>query len=421
MISSTYKVRFTPLLLLLMIGVSAHAQPDRLWQEKHYSIQDTAHQNSLWGSIGFNLQSNTISNALFNQSIFDGTVNPETSAALRTLPSDSRTLINAGFSGDLWYKHKTKKGFSWLLGFSADERALGNLPSGLVQLYFEGNAPFEGERVPLGPGKVHYWSYQGLGLGIEFDRGGWRSGATVNVLKLGRYQSIETGSDSYLFTENYGQFIEASVDLDWRTTSTAQNKVSAWYGTGFQTDLYLSYAPADAASSLSLQLIDVGMMHFSGLQRNTVQYDTLYQGIAVNDVLNAQANLGQEVGLDSLEALIGLNRSNAGGVFFLPGRLQIDYTHDFSSSVSIAFQLQQFLMSSPPRFRSGLAWRALPWLALEPYFRVGGFSRFDYGLTGVLNAKNRLQCIVRYGLVERQIAPENTSGQGVSVSAALHF
>lgn len=421
MIQTKHLLRSIAGLVLLMTTAEAFAQPDRLWQEKHYAIADPSYKHSLWGGMGFTLQSNTISNALFNEAIFTGVIDPATSAELRSIATDSRTLLNAGFSGELWYKHETEKGFSWLLGISADERALGNIPSGLAQLYFEGNAPFAGENVPLGPGRLDYWSYQGLGFGMEWKRGGWQSGILLNLLKVGRYQSIRMGEDSYLFTEEFGQYIEASVDVDWRTTSTAQNKLAAWYGTGFQTDLYLNYAPEDAASSLSLQVIDLGIMHFGGLQRNTVNYDTLYEGITVNDVLNAQAELGQEEDLDSLEALIGLVRSNEGGARFLPGRIQVDYTHDFSSALSIAFQLQQFFMSSPPQFRAGLAWRPSPAFALEPYLRVGGFSRFDYGLTGVLNLKQRFQCIIQYGMIERQLAPTATTGQGLSARAVLHF
>lgn len=411
--------RFTLILLFCSI-TKLNAQADRIWKEQHFGLTSKQQKQSIWAHNGFEMSTNTLNNSILNGAIFSGKIENDALSNLQQANSE-RSRFNLGAEGQFWYKTKRNKGPAVLFGIEFLEQGIGHVETSLLQLYFQGNGPYEDVIMPLGPSKVSYISQQSAGIGLEWSQKQLSLGATASLVKVSRFQHLSIAEGSSFYTAPFGTSLEANIDLNWTNTSSAQNKGTAWYGTGFSFDMYMGYVSIDKQTSISVQLIDLGMVHFSGIRHNSVDLDTIFKGVQVNNILDFDGKIGGASRIDSLEGLIGLMQTNESSSHLLHGRLQLDFTRRLNDKLSLAMQIRQHFFNVPPQLRLGVAASLTDWLTLEPYAIAGGFTRFNYGLTSKLSPNQSIHFLLHYGLFASQFYPLKSSSQHLYATAVFNF
>ena len=150
--------------------------------------------------------------------------------------------------------------------------------------------------------------------------------------------------------------------------------------------------------------------------------DTLhFTGLDVDNILQLDDSLINGGDLDSIEALIGLQRVHPFTRANLPANIQVNYVHPIGEKASAHLCLRQYIRFGLPELNLGFAYRLTNWFTIEPTARIGGFSRFDLGLTAAINVKNQFQLIVKSEQFENLIVPQESTSQYLFVGGQLKF
>lgn len=407
--------------LLGFFGTSIHAQSDWIWNQYQYFGQtDTAGSAGLWGDIQYEVTSNRLSNGLMNEAIFQGKISSSTTAGVEDFDPDKYLRVYGSTNGSLWFRSKRKNNWRWMAGAGYQEQFIGNMKSGLAQLYLKGNGPFEDQQMSLGPSQITFYSYQFVGGGIERHGNTTSWGVTAQLLKTSRYYSLLVGNSS-LYTATNGTSIEADVNMSYTASASKQPKLSAWYGTGFSLNGYFTYQESPDDPLFCVQVQDLGNVFFEGVESLTLTDSLIFEGVEVNSILELDDSLIGNGDVDSLEALLGMERTHPSATALLPAHVRIHYIRQLGEKWRLALRLKQFITFGIPEVRVGLTYQPKPWLALEPSIRAGGMSRFDVGLSAAIQAGESLQIIVKSEQFENLIAPQESTGQYLFVGGQLVF
>ncbi len=416
----TKALKYIVFAIIIFQGSDAFSQGDKWWSEYHYFGSKSLDKSSVWGSFDYQLKSNRLSNQILNEAIFDGRITKATADQFNSENSSSTTYLSGGVIGDLWYRMKREGSWNFLAGFSANDMVYVDLQTGLAQLYLNGNGPYEDKTLPLGPSKLKYLSTQSIGLGMEYTNQTLIWGFSAQLVKTSRYQELMMNNSS-IYTAPNGTRIDAMLDFEYVSSASAQPKTTAWYGTGASINTYFVYQKKPEGTMLSVQLRDVGFSAFQGVRSYSLAKDSLFSGVEVDNILALDDALQTNADLDSIEALLGVNTRHNGKTIALPGRLNIDLVQPLSDQLSLAIGLRQILFLGMPEMRLGLNYRPSKYIAFEPHFSAGGYSRFDYGLTVSSNPADFLQVIVKYDLIESQLNAQNSSSQAFFIGGQLLF
>lgn len=408
------------ILVLVAIVHEVRSQGDRLWREIHFHDSTIASAPMLWSSIDYNVSSNRMSNELMQSILFEGAVGPQAIEGLLAQPPTSRTRVAAGTEGAFWFKSRGPEGWSMVAGTGFSDMVFGHMQTSMVQLYLNGNAQFEGERVALGPGKLKYFSNQFIGFGVErsYKRGVF--GVSAILVKTSRFQEVNLRNAS-IFTAQNGTSVEASADFEYVRSSTMQSIPAAWYGTGAGVNLYWTYQPDSGGAVFSVQATDIGFVRFSGARKYEMNKDTVFGGVQVNSILELSNAFSGEIQADSLEALLGMNVVDGQHSAWLPARVQLDFVKPMSERWSLAMQLRQFMSYGVPQCRTGVHWQVTHFLGVEPYVRFGGFTRFDSGVTITSRFRDRIRLMFGYEMFGAHFNPQNTSSQALYFAGQWRF
>lgn len=395
---------------LLICSLGTRAQADRWWTQYHYIGSPDIEKGSLWLEGGFDMNSSRLTNDITGAILNGSTVNEVQTNYLTEAASDSKTTLGGGLDGSAWFRSNSDGVLHWHLGAGLTDRVYANFATGLAQLILNGNGPYEDHSLNLGPSWMRYISAQSVGFGMDLETDKLIFGSNVNLIKVSRWQSIDVASGS-LYTAPFGTHIEADLTASRSYAASTQSKPGAWYGTGASIGLFLINRPAPGKMLISAQVKDLGFVHFGGMTKENIALDTVFTGLQSNDLLEAGPTFSEGNGLDSIESLLGIERSQERGAVLFPGSIQLDVVQPIGEKLSLAVQLRQFFMGVPPSMRVGMSIRLSEWLALEPYGSAGGFTRFDTGLGVSFHPGQRVQMNIIYGLLESQIARSTTRSQ----------
>ncbi len=412
--------KLAAILALIAINSLAISQNDWNWHQKHYFADSSVNEAGVWMNGHYELLSNHLTNEVVNQVIFDGKITRGATAYLDDLSSDSYTRLSTGTQGSMWFRSARKGSWRWLFGVGYNDVAYAALRTGVVQLYLRGNGPYEDQTMELGPSFLTYHSYQSAGIGFEKSTAKTSWGLTAHLIKSSRYANLNMGY-SELYTAPYGTSVEAELAVQYDATNTSQNKLGAWYGTGYGINAFFQHQPTSKSPIISFQVKDLGQIFYEGADRYRVVDSFAFNGVEVENILQLDDSLISGGDLDSIEALIGLKESHPFVRAALPANIQINYIFPLGERISVNLSLRQFIRFGMPEISAGMAIRTTPWLTLEPTIRAGGFSRFDLGLSAAINVNQRFQLIVKSEQFERLIAPKKSTGQYLFVGGQLKF
>lgn len=403
---------------LVLLCADASGQADRWWTQYHYAGSPGIERANLWMDGGYEMNANRLNNEISGALLNGSTLDASTTGYLIEEPSPSRTRLAGGVEANAWFRNNGKGKLHWHVGAGITDRAYANFSTGLVQLVLNGNGPYEDKSLPLGPSWLRYMSAQSFGVGVDFETKKVVLGVTANLSKVSRWQSVDIASGSF-YTAPYGASIDADLTGSRHYTAASQNKAAAWYGTGMSLGLFLVNRPAPGELMVSMQVRDLGIIHFSGITEEQVALDTSFSGLNADELLTNGPSFSNGGNLDSLEGLLGIERSNRSRSALYPGFIQIDAVQPIGERLSFALQVRQYFLAAPPGIRLGMRIRLSDWISLEPYGLAGGFTRFDTGLAASLHPSNGFRVQLVYGLLESQIARAATRSQHLRAMISL--
>ncbi len=407
------------IVLSLTIG-SVQSQNNWNWNQYHYFADSNFTSGGAWGSINYHILSNHLTNELTNQVVFDGKVLPYATEFIDEYASSGYTMMSAGSVGEVWVRPGNNKKWRPIFGLGYRDVATATLKTGLVQHYLRGNGPYEDEEIDLGPSELSYHSYQFFGVGLEHTSDKTQWGATAQLIKSSRYAQLSMGSSS-IYTAPFGSSIEADLNFRYDYTSTEQGKLGAWYGTGYSINAFFQHQANTNGVLINFQLRDFGQIFYEGINRWKLNDSLTFNGLEANNILQLDDSLVNGGELDSLEALLGLQRAHPFRRVGMPVSMQVNYVHPIGKRFSINVQLRQFLTFGLPEFRVGFVYRPQPWIAFEPTIRAGGMSRVDLGLSVAINAGNRFLLLLKTEQFENLVAPDRSTSQYLSLATQLKF
>lgn len=413
------RLHYCLLLLAVSITPHLHAQGGWLWHPYQYFGTRSSTHASIYGQGEYQLSSNRISNRLMAEAVFRGRVQSETSDAVLGWDPSATLRIQGSTNGSMWFRSRRTGAWRWFAGAGFNELLAGSLRNGLVQLYLKGNAPFEGQRIDLGPSSLQYHSYQFVGGGFEHEGEAFTWGLGTKVIKTSRYYNIRLGQSS-LYTAPYGTSIETDIDLDYEAAASWQPKAEAWYGTGFALSGYMVYHGSEK-TLLALEVQDAGLSFFEGVTKYQMQDTHTYTGIEVENILELDDDLVSDGDLDSVEAILGLTEGHSPATAMLPAFVRFHFIYDLGRVLRVSASLKQYFLFGIPELQAGLCFRLNEWLAVQPVVRAGGFTRFDYGLGLAVQPVTSLQLMVQVEQFENLIAPQESTGQYLFVGGQLAF
>jgi len=407
-------------IILILSSICLLAQKDWHLNQYHYFADSAYNKAGMWADGHYELLSNNITNEVMNQAILDGKITSDATAYMDDLDSDTYTRLSGGVRGSMWFRSADTKSWRWLAGLGFNDMAQSALKTGITQLYLRGNGPFEDQTMELGPSFLTYHSYQFVGFGFEKNTKKSSWGITAQLIKSSRYADVSIGF-SELFTAPNGTSVETDLAFQYDATNTSQGKLGAWFGTGYGVTAFFVHQPKHNSALINIQVKDVGQIFYEGVNRYKVVDSLNFQGVEIDNVLQLDDSLINGGSIDSIEALVGLKESHPFKRATLPANIQINYILPIGEKFSLNLQLRQYIRFGSPEVSAGLAYRAANWLTLEPTLRLGGFSRFDYGLTAAINASNRLQFILKTEQFERFLMPKKSSSQYLLIGGQLKF
>ncbi|MEZ4720457.1 MAG: hypothetical protein R2813_01105 [Flavobacteriales bacterium] len=406
--------------LLTAASVHAWAQSDWIWNQYLYSGDTNLSRGGIWCHAEYGIQTNTLSNKLMNEAIYQGRINSATSDAVVDLNSADYTRLSAGTNGAIWYRTARPNAWRFLFGLGYNDHAIGLMKNGVAQLYLKGNGPFEDQKMELGPSEITYHSYQFAGLGIEHGKQNVTWGITAQLIKSSRYTHLKLGESS-LYTAPYGTAVESSLNFRYDASASEQAKLSAWYGTGYSLNAYYVYKASEKAPMICVELRDAGQIFYQGVRRLRLNDSLNFYGVGVNNILQLDDSLVSGENLDSIEALLGLQQSHPKLTTWLPAHFNIHFIQPLSEKVRLEIGLKQYVSMGIPEVAVGIAFQPKPWISFEPRIRFGGFTRFDVGLNAFLQAGQHLQIILKSEQFENLIAPDKSTSQYLFFGGQVSF
>lgn len=407
-----FTIRRLLTLCILCTTVLAFGQGERLLSERMIFSDTNLGNASLYTTAGYEFSSNKLTNAMVNGAIFEGRISSDQTADVASWKSDSKCRIVGSLGGEVWYNSEVKNNWHWLAGAGTKQLLLGNLKTGLTQLYLRGNAPFEDVDLPIGPSKMSYHNFQFVGFGIEHQGAHLTYGGSIQLIKSARFYSAEIGRSSF-YTAPYGTSISSELDVDYRVSGSTLPISTAWYGTGASGNFWLAYQKSTKTPYVLLQITDFGAVYFTGTSRLTFKDSITYRGIEINNILQLDDSLLNGGSPDSLASIIGFTTSTGKHAASLPYQLQLQLIFPLSDKLRLNVGVRQFSQLHTPEPKLGLAIQLSPKFCVEPTMRIGGTSSFVTGLNMGLRVGSSISLRLKSELFGSLLLPQKSTGQSL--------
>lgn len=411
------------ILILLMVGAQSKswAQAKQWWSMEHYGSHESQESSFLLADFNYQLESNRLTNQLLNQATFDGVIQSTATQFLLTEEQSNSASLAGGIQGNMTYFLHRDEGLNFIFSASMSDVVYSSSAVGLYQLFMLGNGPFEDQTIGLGKSKFSYLSSQGLGFGIDKKSDKSRFGIRLDVQKISRFQELTIEDGSELYTAPFGEELNFTVDAALLSSQTSQSKAGAWMGTSFSLNGYWQHQSEEGTALISLEVNNLGLIHFGGYEKVTVDFDSTFTGFEVQEILSGDISFEGSSSIDSLEAFFGVTTENQSGIRPTLPQVKLRFVKRMSEKMSLMVSAGYMVSAPLPEARIGLCFKPTKALGVEPYCNIGGFSRANAGLGLSLIPSHKFQLTIQYGLIGSQLLPEKSTSQHLNGILGLSF
>lgn len=251
--------RFLSIATLFFGLLSLQAQPSDTWNE--YVLSDSSvHKLQLEG--GFYFGSNAMSAGMAADYYLHRYItNDRKDEVSQRLKPNNR--FGAAFQGGITYQYRPDSSrYHYLFTIQHHYFIESRFNRDVFELYFRGNKPFAGQTIATGPTDLRSLLYYQAGIGVAFDDAAKKNHYYfMGSLLLGHdLLDIRSRSGS-LYTAADGSYLDADLNITYRSSDTAAYQRGAVNGTGFGITAGFSHS-INSSSRLHVSVRNAGIIHF---------------------------------------------------------------------------------------------------------------------------------------------------------------
>lgn len=375
-------------LLLFLFPVILFSQGDDLGRKINFyfnsSIDGGARQVSS-RFISRYFQGGIISNEIKN-SFFNKLENSNTAGALLDLDFVIRKYRNSDNSQIL----RSYYSFS-LESFSFFEA---QFTKDLFGLYFYGNQKYENLEADLSNMSFNQLSFQSIKLGLFQKIGRIGVGAKIAYV-LGQGEIQLKSYESSLFTAKYGTYLDLNLMAKGRTTDLDNYHFFSHQGLGFAVDLELVLNYQDK-SFIKAEINRLGSLKWNDyLKEHSIDTSYRFEGIEVSSLLDSfvfDLKSPLEFKKDLVKTSSVINRR-----IKLPSQYTLQIHHHFIKDILWLNSRVNFVTTENynASLQCDLNLKLIRFMYLGLSAGIGGYSKWNSGMTAGINLWNRIRLDVK--------------------------
>ncbi|HAD98269.1 MAG TPA: hypothetical protein DCG19_12740 [Cryomorphaceae bacterium] len=247
-----------------------------------------------------------------------------------------------------------------------------------VALALFGNKQFADQTIDLGPSRYESWWYTNLKYRYEAVHDSLPYKVDVGIV-IGHEYSSYNVSKAEIYTEPNGEYIDAALDYTLRETRSGNG--IAFGGLGFATGFETSIPLKKKKYRLDIQLEDVGVIFWSGLQETRVDSSFRFQGAYFENIFD----LNDSLVTSERERLQNGLFSNTRDAYtaFMPFHLSLRFAKACPNAKYLkelyGLVEYRYLTAYIPRLGVGSVWRFRENQKLRSELTYGGFNTVALG------------------------------------------
>ncbi len=281
--------------------------------------------------------------------------------------------------GELKFEENLKTGLTYrrylkradmIVTVGYDFRQMVNLtaPKQAYETGFYGNARFEGDTANLSHINFQYYNYNQMSVGlfktINYGKYQMELGFTASYLQVINNLDIETGSNTNLYTDPYGQYLALNYNLTYNSALNGQApNFTHMPGFGVSGDIHIAFKNKDKWK-LALDVTDFGIMTFRKTPLNYSGSNGLvFTGITIPNLAQFSPSTFDSINIgDTLTSK-------------LPGKSTNSYSLFLPFNASLVFSKP--LLNDRLVLSFGALYRHLPGYNVYGYFKANYFLNHD--------------------------------------------
>ena len=416
-------MKYISIILLFSVSFFGFAQTEI--HELHFSellIEDTntVKSNFIEIFVFDHINSNSISNSLVNDFLFDGHLSEDAKQATYDLEK-GKNRMGVYFDYGVMFKQRMKNGLIYSVRYrDINYRSMG-YDSNLLKLALSGNKQFDGQQIELNDLSFKERSIQDLSIGLEkfFDEKSLFFGGSISFLKTDYSRALAI-NDASFYTGVDGESVSFSADVSLKETDKIGTKLSRFEGMGASINLY-ALKNIDDKQVLEFAITDLG---FISTLSSTALYEkdttVSFQGV---DLLNSSQSGSSIASGTGLNEVFDIEKQQKKYTYALPFFVRLNY---------------KYYLDKKWTFFAGLHYRKdenyIPKLFIKPgynfnkqrtriapLFSYGGFSNFDFGISLYQKVAGNFYMTADLLYLEMLLIPDNSTSQGFNLGVYSKF
>lgn len=375
----------------------------------------------LKGSYLYNSTSAT--NAFFGKLVYQSTYISEDDKQASIERLNAHNRLGLDFSSSLHGTYRSRKDTTLLFdaGLAYRDFSYAYYTKDMFKLAFQGNAQYAGQNASVGPSTIRQWSYASLFVGAQkILCKELVVGARLSFIKAGFYRETELGAGN-LYTDPYGAYVELSAPFHWYYQDRPSNPFAANNGWGAGVDLYAQRY--FKKSVLSVEVKDLGAVHWRNLATYTGEGTYRYEGQYIGDILAPGNSYITSVQLDSVAKELGIEKVVQNKTTMLPARLQVSYLQRLNERWAVKGDVNYMFLKGYLPYACLSAYYAItPSISLVPALSAGGYGLINsqIGVSADIGGSWSLQANL-FGLPEYAFLSDKYSGHGLTLFVTKRF
>jgi hypothetical protein len=302
-------------------------------------------------------------------------------------------------------------------GWQAKEYIHSSFSNHLFTLLFKGNKHLAGDNVQLAPFTYSYVTYEKIYAGMKTSLKDKRYHISTHLsfIKGSNYQygALRRGR---FFTSETGDSISLDTYLEFERGKNTGKRLQKFNGIGTALDITFSFTPEDDNERYSLEIRDIGFIHWFNTENITTNDQYTFTGTEINDLFATTDTLFSNMKLDSLGSLLNTNITSGKTAAMLPTMFHLQYNRQLKDWLHLTGGIKTMINANyiPKIYLAPLF--ILPYNGtVQPRLSYGGYGQLTVGL-GVTKTffENYFIGVTTFN-IENAISSSQTAGQGISL------
>lgn len=203
---------------------------------------------------------------------------------------------------------------------------------------------------------------------------------TAFMLNLvqGQSTNLINVKSAAFYTAPFGEYIDFTYDFTVRSTEK-DSSFFDWQGTGAAADVFFEYNWTKIGLKFSFIANDLGFVNWNGGKKLTADTSIHFEGVEVNDLLNATSSVFTA---DTIYELLGLHKTDEPFTAVLPVKLNAGFVKEFSPTFYTALGIQHIFNETYTPLVYLKAGKMFPstGTAADVMAEYGGYGGLNFGL-----------------------------------------